>query len=73
MKVMLPFNLDAALSGAKVCTTEGVEVTTITYNPKILSYPVRVRIADDTHSYTADGVYNRSHETRLDLCLYEEL
>lgn len=71
-----PFNLEAALNGAKVVTRDGRTVSRVTYFPEIkgTDYPVKAIVEDNLQGFTVDGFYyTRNNESCIDLFLAPKL
>lgn len=71
-----PFDLQAALNGAKVVTRDGVRVLKVWRNNEVhetSNVAVSAKLGDDeTFSYYLDGSYTRNGNRAIDLFLLDE-
>lgn len=75
-KVIMPFNVEKAKAGTKVCTRDGREARIICYDCVKIDYPIVALVKSDnyeyTESYTIDGKYSTSiANANSDLMLVE--
>lgn len=76
-KVLMPFNLEKAKSGAEICTRDGHKARIVCWDRKSKDYPILALVVikdgeEDCCSYLCDGRYtaNRKH-SKYDLMLVE--